>query len=148
MQFSIEKSIQKVSFYAFIWTTKIPHTLTKNIIALARLTHTYRWVGWIDSFWVRWNHILAIKSLNKSHANAFRWKEKIQFGFKHEWTLHYFCQSAFIGNICMLTYFDGVFIWTSHICMIAAQCADGICCWATCLCSCNACSQKEYLLKK
>lgn len=51
-------------------------------------------------------------------------------------------KTKFRRKICMLTYFDGVFIWTSHIRMIAAQSTDWICCRATSLCCCNACSQK------
>lgn len=46
-----------------------------------------------------------------------------------------------------VTYFNCVFMWATHICMVSTQCGDRISCWSSGLCICNECNQKEQLKK-
>lgn len=50
-------------------------SLTNNIVALTWVGYTNRRVGWINSFWIRWNNILSVQAL----FSFEKWKLNMSF---------------------------------------------------------------------
>lgn len=112
---------------------------TNNVIAGTWLMNAHRWMGWVDGFRELRMNILSVETLVMAETSRKLW--------------FFFFLSSLSREILKSkwncdTYFDGVFLCASQICMITAECRYRISSWSTCTRAGHKCRQQDKLKEK